>query len=65
MHVILPSNFYDDCCSSLENKNTLAIEIRKHFTEAANQRCSLNFCLAAIIKIIQKRSVKESIFQKS
>ena len=40
------------CYSSLENKNTLAIEMRKHFTEAATKRCSLNLCLAAVVKII-------------
>ena len=34
-------------CSSLENENTLAIEMRKHFTEAATEKY-----LAAIIKII-------------
>ena len=29
------SDFSDYCCSSLENKNTLAIDRRKQFTEAA------------------------------
>ena len=37
---------------ALENKNTLAIEIRKHFTEAASERCFSNLCLAATIKTI-------------
>ena len=27
----LVSDFLDYCCSSVENKNTLAIERRKHF----------------------------------
>ena len=44
--------FSDYCCSSLENENSLAIERRKHFTEAATERCSSNLCLAAIIKTI-------------
>ena len=26
-----------DCCSNLENKNALVIEMRKHFTEAATE----------------------------
>ena len=39
-----------DC--NLENDNTLAIEMRKHFTETATKRCSSNLCLAAIIKVI-------------
>ena len=46
------SDFSDYCCSSLKKENTLAIERRKHFTEAATEKCSSNFCLAAIIKII-------------
>ena len=46
------SDFSDYCCGSLENENTLAIEMRKHFTEAATERCSSNLCLAATIKII-------------
>ena len=44
--------FSDYCCSSLENENSLATERRKHFTEAATERCSSNLCLAAIIKTI-------------
>ena len=48
------SNFSDYCCSSLENDNTLAIERRKHFTEAVTERFSSNLYLAAIIKIILK-----------
>ena len=46
------SDFKDYCCSSLENENTLTIEMRKHFTEAATKRCSSNLCLAGILKII-------------
>ena len=38
--------------SNLENDNTLAFEMRKHFTEADTERCSSNLCLAAITKII-------------
>ena len=45
------SHFSDYCCSSLEN--TLAIEMRKHFIEAATERCSWNLGLTAIIKIIE------------
>ena len=48
------SDFSDSCCSSLENDNTLTIERRKHFTEAANEKCSSNLCLATIINIILK-----------
>ena len=32
----------DYCCSSLQNKNIFAIGRRKHFTEAAIERCSSN-----------------------
>ena len=46
------SDFSDYWCTSLENKNTLAIETRVHFTEAVTERCSSNLCLAANIKII-------------
>ena len=37
------------CYSSLENKNTLAIEMRKHFTEAeaATKRCSSSLRLVS------------------
>ena len=49
----MASDFSDYCCSSLENENTLAIEVRKHFIEAATERCSSKLCLAAIIKIIK------------
>ena len=45
-------DFQDYCCSILENENTLAIEMRKNFTEAVIERCFSNLCLAAIIKII-------------
>ena len=31
------NDFSDYCCSSLENENTLAIERRNHFTEAATE----------------------------
>ena len=48
------SDFQDYCCSKLETRITFAIEMRKHFTEAATERCSSNLCLAAIIKIILK-----------
>ena len=54
------SDFQDYCCSNLENKNTLAIEMRTYFTEAATKRCSSS--LTTIIKIILKMSVKESNF---
>ena len=43
-----------DYCSNLENENTLAIEMRKHFTEAATEKRSLNLRLVAITKIILK-----------
>ena len=46
------SDFSDYCCNGLENENSLAIEWKKHFTEAVIKRCSANFCLTAIIKII-------------
>ena len=58
------SNFSDYCCSSLENENTLAIERRKHFTVAITERCSSNFCLAAIIKIILKYLWRSQIWKK-
>ena len=48
------SDSWDYRCSSLENENTLATEMRKHFTEVATERCSSNFCLADIIKTILK-----------
>ena len=44
------------CCSNLDNENSLAIEMRKHFTEAATEKGTSNLCLAA---------VKESDFQSS
>ena len=31
---------------NLENENTLFIEIRKHFAEAATERSSSNLCFA-------------------
>ena len=40
--------------SGLENENTLVIERREPFTDAATKRCSSNLCLAAIIEIIWK-----------
>ena len=46
------SDFSDYCYSCLVNENTLAIERRKHFTEAATERCSSYLRLTAIIKII-------------
>ena len=46
------SDFSDYCSNSLENENTLTIDRRKHFTEAATEIRSSNLCLAAIIKII-------------
>ena len=46
------SDFSDCCCSSLENKNTLAIDRRKQFTEAATERCTSNLRLAIITQII-------------
>ena len=45
------SDFQGYCSSSLENENTFAIEMRKHFTEVATERGSSNLRLAAIIKI--------------
>ena len=48
------SDFSDCCFGSLENKNILTIERRKHLTQAATQRCLSTLRLAAIIKIIQK-----------
>ena len=42
------TDFVDNCCSSLENENTLAIVRRKHFPKAATERCSSNLCLAAL-----------------
>ena len=41
------SDFEDYYCNNLENENTLAIEMRKHFTEAATEKCSSNLCLGA------------------
>ena len=52
------------CCSNLENDNILAIERRKYFTEAATERYSSNFCLAAIIKIILKCLRRSQILKK-
>ena len=46
------SDFQDYCCSNLENENTVAIEMRIHFTEVATEKFSFNLCLTAIIKII-------------
>ena len=54
----MASDFSDYCCSSLENKNTLVIGRRKHFTEAVAERCFSNLYLAAIVKIILKEGVK-------
>ena len=42
---------------------TLAIEMRKHFTEAATEKSSSNLCLATIIKIIWKRLSSSQIFK--
>ena len=54
----------DYCCSSLENENTLAIEMRKHFTEASTEGFCSNLCLAAIIKSL--KNVHEVVkFQKT
>ena len=39
------SDFLDYCCSSSENENTLVIERRKHFTEAATESCFSNLSL--------------------
>ena len=47
------SDFQDYCCSKLENENTLAIEMRKHFIEAATERSSSNLRLTAICKMSQ------------
>ena len=52
-----------DCCSNLENENTLAIEMRKCFTEAANENSSSNLCLAAITKILKKCLWRSQIFK--
>ena len=49
---IVMSGFQDCCYSNLENENTLAIEMRKRFIEAATKRCSSSLCLAATIEII-------------
>ena len=46
------SDFQGYCSSSLENENTFAIEMRKHFTEVATESQV-------------KMSAKESRFQKS
>ena len=46
------SDFSDYCCITLENKNTLVIERRKHFTETATKTSSSDLCLAVIIKIV-------------
>ena len=46
------NDFSDYCCSSLESKNTLTIEMRKYFPEAATESCFSNICFTAIIKII-------------
>ena len=60
------SDFEDCCCSNLEKENTLAIKMRKHFTEAATERFSSNLCLAAFKNAFHlKMSVKESNFQSS
>ena len=45
-------DFQDFWYSNLENENTLDIETRKQFTEAAIESCSSKMCLSAIIKII-------------
>ena len=52
-----------DCCSNLENENTLAIEMRKSFTGAANENSSSNLCLAAITKITKKCLSRSQIFR--
>ena len=52
LKMTLVSDFQDYLCSHLVNENTWAIEMRKHSTEAATERCSSNLYLTAIIKII-------------
>ena len=44
------SDFQDHYCSNLGNESNLAIDMKKHSTEAATERCSSNLHLAAIIK---------------
>ena len=46
------TDFSDYYCRSIQNDISLAIERRKHFTEAATKRCYSDLCLADIIKII-------------
>ena len=41
------SDFQDKWCSNLKYENTLTIEMRKHVTEAATERCSSRLRLAA------------------
>ena len=63
------SDFYDYCCSSLTNENTLANEMRKHFTkEASTKKCSSNFCLVVRqangfkpLNIITKHSILDVV----
>ena len=60
------SDFEDYYCNNLENENTLAIEMRKHFTEAATEKCSSNLCLGAFKNAYHlKMSVKESNYQST
>ena len=46
------NGFQDYCCDNVENENTLAIDMRTHFTEAAIERCPLNLYLGSILEII-------------
>ena len=46
------NGFQDYCCDNVENENTLAIDMRTHFTEAAIEMCPLNLYLGSILEII-------------
>ena len=57
--------FQDYCCSNLENENTFAIEMKKHFTEAGTENCSSNLCLGSFYENHLKMFAKASSFQSS
>ena len=54
------NDFQDYCCSNLEDQNTLAIEMRKHFTAAATESCFFKFLFGRYYQNNLKMSVKES-----
>ena len=56
------SNFEDYIGRNLQNENTLAIEMRTHFTEVAMERCFSDLCY---YENHLKASVKKSNFERN